>query len=54
MHGRLAEDGAGHVVKLSTELGKTNHFFGSSVSISRVPPRVACACCLKSAFLARI
>ncbi|CAL1151385.1 unnamed protein product [Cladocopium goreaui] len=39
MHGRLAEDGAGHVVKLSTELGKTNHFFGSSVSISRAKPQ---------------
>ena len=56
MHGRVGEGGAGHVVKLSTELGKTktNHFFGCSVSISRVPPRVACACCLKSAFLACI
>ena len=52
MHGRVAEDGAGHVLKLSTELGMTNHFLGS-VSISRVP-RVARAGCLKSAILAHI
>ena len=37
MHGRVAEDGAGHMVKLSTELGTTNHindFFGFAQQIA--------------------